>query len=234
MAKLAQTSIRFRDYEIVRSQFGQLSDDIEVAAGNVAVLIYGPDVQVDVVVEAGSLLVRITLIGSILWGTYDAVSKYPDFKKGIGELVKDAQEYGSAVVEEVMKATGHRKKPDSVNVREMTPGRISRVIEKLEEVKRIEAQTPRRVVRDELQKIARDVQAIERDLDTKELQQIDRVLESRGLPPLDKLPKPDEDRSVIRERPDAFSAPPKRREKLRHHRRFVAGEVTAKLPRPRR
>ncbi len=207
-------------------------------AGQVAVRIYGPQVEVDVVVEAGSLLVRITVIGSLLWGGYDAVSKYPDFKHGMHQLVEDAQKYGSAIVNEVVKVTGHAK-PASITKRDMTPGRISRVIEKLERVKELEKHAPRRVVQEELHQITRDVQAIEKDLDPEELKQVDRVLESRGLPPLEKLPKPEvyeepaailrERKALERERPQAV-----RREKLRHHRRFVAGERTARLPKSRR
>lgn len=79
-------------------------------------------------------------------GTYDAVSKYKDFKEGVELLVHDAEKYGSAIVNEVVKVTG-AKKPDSVAKRDMTPGRINRVIEKLEKMrdleKQAEARTPR-------------------------------------------------------------------------------------------
>jgi len=168
MARLAQTSIRFRHYEIDAAQFERLSVEIDAVAARVARQIYGPSVEVDVVVEAGSLLIRITVLGSILWGTYDAISKYPDFKEGLGKLAKDAQEYGSAIVDEVRKVTG-QKKPDSVAKRDMTPGRISRVIERLEKVKDLEVHAPKHVVQRELQQISRDVQAIERDLAPQEL-----------------------------------------------------------------
>ena len=59
-----------------------------------------------------------------------------DFKIQISTMVqanrvKDAKQYGSAIVEEVLEVTGE-KKPDSVAKRDMTPGKISRIIEKLE------------------------------------------------------------------------------------------------------
>ena len=162
MARLAQTSIRIRRFEINAAQFEQLSVEIDTIAARVARQIYGPSVEVDVVVEVDSLLIRITVIGSIIWGTYDAVSKYPDFKVGLGELVKDSQKYGSAIADEVLKVTG--QKPDSVAKRDMTPGRISRVIRKLEKVKDLEKHAPKQVVQEELEQISRDVQAIERDI----------------------------------------------------------------------
>jgi hypothetical protein len=103
-----------------------------------------------------------------------------------------------------------------------------RVIEKLERVKELEKQVPKRVVQKELRQIAQDVLAIERDLQPEELKQVDRVLESRGLLPLEKLPKPMEfeDRSAIvrEEYGRAPTAVRERRQKLRHHNRFVVGE----------
>ncbi len=234
MARLAQTSIRFRRYEIGAARFERLSVEIDAVAARVAREIYGPAVEVDVVIEAGSLLIRITVIGSILWGTYDGISKYPDFKVGLGELVKDAQDYSSAIVDEVLKVTG-QKKADSIAKRDMTPGKISRIIEKLEGVKNLEKHAPRRVVQEELRQISRDVQAIERDLVPQELKQIDEVLESRGLPPLEKLPRPlvAEDRSaIVRERKGSGGPPLLRQKKLRHHNRFIVGEKSPRLPKP--
>ena len=232
MARLAQTSIRFRRYEISEAQFERLSIEIDAAAARIAREIYGPAVEVDVVVEAGSLLVRITVIGGLLLGTYDAISNYPDFKAGVVALVEDAEKYGSAIVDEVLKVTG-QKKPDGVSKRGMTPGRISRVIEKLEQVRELERHAPKRAVQEELREIARDVQAIERDLESQELKQIDELLESRGLPPLEKLPKPkvvEEPRAVVRVRKAFRGSRGPQRQKLRHHRRFVVGEITPRLP----
>jgi len=152
MARLAQTSIRFRRYEIGEERFERLSVEIDAVAARVARQIYGPSVEVDVVIVAGSLLITITVLGGFLWGTYDAISKYPDFNDGLGKLVKDAKQYGSAIVEEVLKVTGE-KKLDSVAKRDMTPGKISRIIEKLEEVKKLEGRAPKRVVQGKLQQI---------------------------------------------------------------------------------
>jgi hypothetical protein len=235
MARLAQTSIRFRHYEIGPERFERLSLEIDALAARVARQIYGPSVEVDVVIVAGSLLITITVLGGILWGTYDAISKYPDFKDGLGKLVKDAKHYGSAIVEEVLKVTG-QKKPDSVAKRDMTPGRISRIIEKLEGVRDLEKHAPKRVVQDELQQISRDVQAIERDLVPQELKQIDEELGSRGLPPLEKLPRPvvREERGAAAGEREGPARPQKpKRQKLRHHNRFVVGEESPRLPKSR-
>jgi hypothetical protein len=234
MARLAQTSIRFRRYEIGVERFERLSVEIDAAAARVTRQIYGPSVEVDVVIVAGSLLITITVLGGILWGTYDAISKYPDFRDGLGKLVKDAKEYGSAIVEEILKVTG-QKKPDSVAKRDMTPGKISRIVEKLERVKDLEKHAPKPAVQHELEQISRDVQAIERDLTPQELKQIDGALESRGLPALEKLPRlvvREDGNAVARKRKGSKGPPLLRQKKLRHHNRFVVGEKSPRLPKP--
>jgi hypothetical protein len=231
VARLAQTSIRFRRFDIDEERLQELGARIDEVAARTAREIYGPGVEVDVVLEAGSLLIRITLIGSILWGGYDAISKYDDFKRGVVELVKDGQEYGSAIYDEVLKLTGQHK-ADAVTVRDMTPGRIARVIQSLEEVEELEKKkAPNRVVQQRLQEIVRDVQAIERDLAPGERELIDKRLELKGLPPLERLPKPShvhqEPGAILRKREREeigrlpALGPRKKRERLRYHNRFV-------------
>src|SRR3977135_906942 len=105
------------------------------------------------------------------------ISKYKDFKEGVELLVHDAERYGSAIVNEVVKMTG-AKKPDSVAKRDMTPGGIRRVIEKWEEMRDLEKHAPQSVLQERLREVARDVQAIERDLQPQELKQVNQVLES--------------------------------------------------------
>jgi hypothetical protein len=230
VTQLARTSIRFRRFEISEDRFQQLVTQIDDAAERVTLEIYGPNIQVDVVLESGSLLVRITLIGTLLWGGYDAVSKYKDFKEGAVELAQDAQKYGSTIYNEVLKLTGQQK-ADRVDIKDMTPGKITRVIQRLEKVHELEKKGPDRVVQDELQQIAREAQAIKRDLEPEETKSFDDWLKSKGLPPLEKLPKPHpehkEEGAVLRKREVQEIRPPRglrsREKKLRYHNRFVAG-----------
>jgi hypothetical protein len=185
------------------------------------------------------LLIRVTVIGGLIWGMYDGVSKYKDFRESIELLVHDAEKYGSAIVNQVVELTGEKKKPDTVAKRDMTPGRINRVIQKLEKIRELEEQhAPTREVQERLRDVTRDVVAIERDLEPQELKRIDQVLESQGLPPLEKLPKLyyEEPRAIRRDGEDMGGdrAPKAARQKLRHHRRFAVGEAKPQLSKPRR
>jgi len=233
VARLAQTSISFRRIDIDEQRLRELGPQIDDAAARIAHEIYWPGVELDVVLEAGSLLVRATVIGGLLLGGYNVVSKYKDFKEGIVELVKDAHEYGSGIYNEVLKLTGQQN-ADTVTIRDMTPGRIVRVIQKLEKVRELQKEkAPDWMVQKELQRIARDVQAIEQELAPEEKRLIDRELELKGLPPLERLPKPGlvhEDRSAIlrqeeRQKIGHVPAPSGRekRKRLRYHNHFVVG-----------
>jgi hypothetical protein len=228
MARLAQTSIRFRDFEINQHLLDELGIEIDRVAATAAREIYGEGVEVDVVLEAASLLIRSTVIGGLLWGGYDAISKYPDFKAGIEELVKDAQHYGSTVYNGVLKLTG-AEKADGFVKRDMTPGKISRVIQRLEKLQELEKHASSQVVQEELQRIAYELQAVERDLEPEERQFVEKQLELKGLPPPHKLPKPIPDHeerrvAIVRDREDRIGrAVPRsgeKRKKLRYHNRF--------------
>jgi hypothetical protein len=66
VARLAQTSIRFKRLDISERRFRELGPQIDHVAEGVTREIYGRNVEVDVVLEAGSLLVQITLTGGLL------------------------------------------------------------------------------------------------------------------------------------------------------------------------
>jgi hypothetical protein len=229
VARLAQTSIRFRRFDISERHFQELSTEVDGVAEETTRAIYGRNVEVDVVLAAGSLLVQITVIGGLLWGGYDAVSKYKDFKDGLKELANDAQKFGSAIYNKELKLTD-QDDADSVAIKDMTPGKIARVIQRLEEVQKLEKTAPNRVVREELQEIARDVQAIVRDLEPEEIKSIDNWLELNALPPLEKLPKPrpahkrEKKHEIEEVKPPRALRPADKKERLRYHNRFAVGK----------
>jgi hypothetical protein len=113
----------------------------------------------------------------------------------------------------------------------MTPGRIASVIEKLEKLQEQGENFPNRMVGEELDQIAREVQAIKKDLDPDEGRLLDKQLEIRGLAPVQPGPIPiHEERSVVLRRQEKDdigslrSPPPDRKKRLRYHTRFAVGE----------
>jgi hypothetical protein len=189
MARLAQISIRFEHVAISQARFEELGHEIDRAAAEVARRIYGDDVvELDVYVQAGSLFLRLTVIGGLLLGTYHAVAEYKDFRESLSLLSEDAGHFGEQISKEVSKLMGGAK-ADSVRSRKMTPSKILKVIEELETVQKAGETLPENVVHDRVEKIIRDIRAIERDLTPEESKRFSGQLEERGLRVLTEVPK---------------------------------------------
>jgi hypothetical protein len=176
MARLARTSIRFRDFELDEDRLNELGPEIGSVAARSARDVYGEGVEVDVVLEASSLLVRATVIGALVAG---GISKYPDFKEGVSQLVQDAQYYGTAFYNEVLELTG-KGEADSVQKNDMTPGRIARLLQRVEKLGELQRQGSKQELQEELRRIAGEVQAIERDLLPAERQLVENELQLAG------------------------------------------------------
>src|SRR5262249_43360679 len=110
--------------------------------------------------EAGSLKARITVIGSIVVFLYTVIADYKGFKEGIGELCKDAREYAYDVCGGVLQLTGaSEKEVVKIEKRTMTPGRVSRVIDRLEKLEAAASALNERQRHQEVQKILRELKA---------------------------------------------------------------------------
>ena len=233
MARIAQISIRFQHLAVSEARFQELGPEIDRAAAEVARRIYGEGVTLDVYVEAGSLFTRLTIIGGLLLGTYHAVAEYKDFREGLSLLTEQAEHFGEQISGELSKLTGGAK-ADSVRNRKMTPSKILKVIEDLENLKKANPTLSQRAFHDRLEKIVRDIRAIERDLTPEDAKRFSDQLEQQGLRALTELPKPkrkggeEEEPTADREREVGLRSDKagrrERRTVLRYHNRFQIGE----------
>jgi len=182
MAKLAQAYIHLRPYELTQGRLNELGPATELVAREVAQRVYQIEVTLDVLLEGGSLWVRITVVGSIFLTVYGAIADYKGFKDSISELCKDAREFGYDVCGEVLKLTGASEKQIlRVEKRTMTPGRLSRVIQSVEKLKT--ESTVDALQRDrELTKILRELRAIRRDLTPQEAELLEKVFREADFP----------------------------------------------------
>jgi hypothetical protein len=230
VAKLAQTSIRYRRCEITERQFNELATKIDAAAAAVAEDIFGDGVVVDVVLEGGSLFMKASVIGALLLGTYHSVAEYKDFRESVELATHDAERFGSALYEKVRKLVGG-KNADTVAIRKMTPGRISKVIDRLKRVERMQLLQPE-YARHELEQIRHEISLIERDLGPEEQKMLEQQFTTLGLPP--PLPADNEAAemspvAVEPERPKTKRKPSDRRSErsrpplFRHHKRITVG-----------
>jgi hypothetical protein len=224
LAKLAQTSVRFERLEMTERRFKSLGPEVDEAAARIARDIYGDHVSLDVVLEGGSLFARLTAIGFLLLGTYHSVAEYKDFRESLALLENQAKDFSEHVYEKLRELTGGRK-ADKVVTRTMTPGRISRVINKLEALERATLIT-REVRQHQFEKIRHEINLIERDLTPKELQTFEQALKSSGLHFPEPIAPEGREREVVairEEQVPSRSEGPKRKAKPRftYHNNFA-------------
>jgi hypothetical protein len=221
MAKLAQAYVHLRLFEVTEGQLNELGHATEAIAAEVAQRVYRREIFIDVELEGGSLKCRVTAIG-LLFAAYGVIADYKGFKDSITEMCKDAREYAYDVCGEVIKITGASKNEIvSVQRRPMTPGRLSRVIERLERLDAAGGTLNERQRHQEMQKILQMLEAIKSGLTAKEVDLLDTVLEYRHLPPSQQAPL-----QVPEGRPDMPRVGITPAKRLRYHNRIVVPAKT--------
>ena len=183
MAQLAQVRLVLDLHDLSDERIvalGRLADEI---AGQVAADIYGGDVDVDVLIQDGSLLTRITVVGGLLLGLYHGVAEYPDFKVGITALCEDAEKYSNKFADKFLHASGISE--DHVvkhNTSAKTPGKINRLLNRLEKTA---GKPTSSIIGSELSKAKKDLDSIERDITASEAEHLRTLFEFDTLPPVE-------------------------------------------------
>jgi hypothetical protein len=189
MTQLAQAYIHLRPYEISRERLQRLGRSTDRIAYEAALRVYGRTVTVDVTLEEASLKGRVTVLGALLVG-YGVIADYKGFKESIGELCKDAREYAVDVCGEIVKeARATKNQVYRTERRLKTPGKLDRLIARLERLNSAGERLSRADYQKELDSIRHEWQLIERDLSQNEVALVAKALAFENLPPLTQLPK---------------------------------------------
>jgi hypothetical protein len=135
--------------------------------------------------------------------TYGIIADYKGFKEGIVELCKDAREFGADVCGAITKNSGASDHQIfRIEKRSKTPGRIRRLIDKLEDLNEIEGQLSKSELARLLERVRRDLELLEKDLSPDEIKTLHQALRFENLPPLKEMPRrrsrPEAQRTVIR------------------------------------
>lgn len=198
MAQLAQTYIHLQPYEITRARIGRLGDRVKELALNAGRDIYGGNVTIDVRLEGGSLKSWVTVVGIItaIHVGYDVISDYAGFKESIGELCNDARKFGVDVCGEFTHAAGASDNQIyRTEKRLKAPGKIMRIIKKVETVDQMAGKLHERELKRQLDSIERDLKALERDMSPEEMRNLRHTFTQSS--PLKNLP----DRRALPEMP---------------------------------
>lgn len=225
MARLAQIRFTLADFEVTElniESIGRLADEV---ARHVALEVYGEGVEVDVVLEEGSLLTKIGIIGALILGTYHAVADYPDFKIGVAELVSDADTFSNMFIEQFLSKSGAKKtQVTKLTVNAATPGKINRLVNTLEDLDHQADHLKKSEISPTLEKATRTLNSVTRDLTQIEAQHLRKLLEFKHLPePMQWPPPPTPRPSKKAYAPSEDRIAPKKTKKrrLRYHNRFT-------------
>lgn len=87
-------------------EFNNLAQALEARVILVARGYFNEGVELNYLLEEGTLLGRVKVIGALIGAIYVAVSQYPDFRQGVLKIHEDAKAFGEAVVQEFKSVTG--------------------------------------------------------------------------------------------------------------------------------
>lgn len=195
MAQLAQAYLHLKPYKASRKKLSTLVKVAEALSADAAKQIYDGGVTIDVELEEGSLVVRITVIG-LLAGhlaleSYSKIADYKGFKESIVELCNDAREFAVDVCEPFQKKAGATKEQVYRFERRLkTPGKLNRLVQRLAHIENSIEELSSKALKKELSELHGQLSLIAEDLTADELSIIEKRLTTQSLPPPSKWPQP--------------------------------------------
>lgn len=188
MANLAQTYIHLRPFSMTKTEAAEVAGRVQQQIRPVVEHIYRQDVVLDIRFEEGSLKAWFSIAGAI-GALYTFVATYKDFKEGVGELCSDAREFGVNVCEIFAAAT---KVSDNqiyrIEKRLKTPGKLRRLIFKLEKLDEIAGRISNEQLLRELSEVYRILDSVKSDLTEAEHERLLGTFKFKNLAPLNKIP----------------------------------------------
>lgn len=214
MAHLAQAYIHLKPYSAPDKKLKSLGRYAERLARRRAAQIYGSGVIVEIELEEGSLVTRITIIGSLLLAASGHIADYKGFKESVVEMCDDAREFAVDVCAPFVKKAGVPEEDVYRFERRLkTPGKLYRLSKRLQRLESGAADLSARQVQRELAQLRAELDGIAGDLSQQEMQALEKGLKTKRLPPPQKWPvnpeppkqavlKPDEQASLFDDETD--------------------------------
>lgn len=223
MARLAQVRFVLDPYVVTRENIRQLGHSADRIAQRTALSIFGEDVDLDVLLEDGSLVGKIGVIGALLLGSYHAAASYPDFLIGMNIISSQAKVFSDEFVHKFLVENGATKKQiKEIRVTSPTADKIQNLVGTLNKLDQ-KAENPKNSdTANKLTKARQDLEAISRTLPKIEAEHLKTLLKFEHLPPVSSWPSPPLKEKSSSEKRRATSAGGTPRAKLRYHNRFSA------------
>ena len=203
LAQLAQAYIHLKPYAATEKRFTSLGRYAELIAAEAASDIYGGDVVVEIELEEGSLVARVTVVGLLL-GLYGGIADYKGFKESVVEMCDDAREFAVDVCGPfTKKASVPKEEIYRFERRLKTPGKLYRISRRLEKLERSATDLSPKSVQKELSSLRAELDAVAADLTTEELAAVEKgLVRSKKMPAPSQWPAP-EPRAISRRDEDA-------------------------------
>lgn len=192
MAQVAQAYFHFHA-DLPARDLREFGRQIDRAARRAALRNFETTVLINVEIVEGSIIGRITACAGIIGLLTTPIANYKGVKDSVKEMYSDARSFGSEVADKAIQLAGvSGKQVYRVERRTKTVGKLGRLFNDIERLENsVDDLTPKQM-KAELGRINHELQAISRDLDPQERQQLSGVLEHTKLPPPSKWPNPDE------------------------------------------
>jgi uncharacterized protein (UPF0335 family) len=204
MARVAQAYFHFHT-RLTQREMRKFGRQVDTAARRAALRNFQTSVLINVEIEEGSLIGRVTAFASIVIATTSLVSNYKGVKDGVKEMCQDARSFGTDVCTSAVNLAGvSEKQVYRIERRTKTVGKLSRLLSDIERLeKSIDDLSPAQM-RKELGRFNHQLLLIAKDLEPAEKIALDEILEHTALPPPNKWPVnvPDEPRAALK--PEQF------------------------------
>jgi hypothetical protein len=160
--------------------------------------IYGGDVEIEVQIEEGSLITRVTVVGLLLLDVYSHVADYKGFKESVVELCDDAREFAVDVCAPFIKKAGVPKEDVYRFERRLkTPGKLYRLGKRLDKLEHSVGELSPKDVQKELANIRAELESITEEISTSERSIVMTGLRRDRLPPPERWPVLDPPRVAL-------------------------------------
>jgi hypothetical protein len=193
MARIAQAYFHFhtRLSEKALRKFGRQIDRV---ARRAAIKNFDGSVLIEVEIEEGSLIGRVTAVATILALYTGLISNYKGVKDSVREMCEDARSFGADVCTKAIKlAQINEKQVYRIERRTKTVGKLGRLLSDVERLENSVDDLSPAQLKKELRRLNHGLQMISKDIGSKEREALGNILNHTKLPPPSKWPRGDID-----------------------------------------
>jgi hypothetical protein len=189
MAEIAQAYFHFRTH-FSKRRLRRFGHQIDRVAREAAIRNFESTVLINVEIEEGSIIGRVTAIATILTVYTGMISDYKGVKDSLAEMCEDARSFGADVCGKAVKLSGINKKQIyRLEKRTKTVGKLSRLLKDVERLENSTTDLSPAQMQKELGRLNHELQAIAEDLQPEEQQILGRILERTDLPAPERWPQ---------------------------------------------